>query len=236
MGVLLATSIGPEKEYCKDLLRTAMQLQGVTAAAVACDFNGPRWHIPAPAGIPAHMFDVDPPKLATIQGRCAYNRAALREYFLRGEWDYLYWHDCDMLPPTDIVPRLLELNTPVSAGLYVVRGSTEPIFPILNRGRRRRDNGQTHDMQLRIDERGLMNVAGYGMGCMLVSRKAIEMTPFRGPMAFDGSMSEDFAWCVDSGTGVVVDSNIPVWHVDSDGTGVLPRLGETDAITIEKRG
>lgn len=220
--VLLASSLARGKEYSAPLLlSTVRELQGVSDVIVTLD--GINWDIPI--GWHCQRL-VDDPALI-IHGRLARMRKGQRQLFLSGDWTHLYWHDSDMVPPVDIIPRLLALDVPVASGIYNRRGDKEVCLCVFSRfGVREGERpGDTVVDEIEMVD-GVASMAGAGMGCMLVQRDILERFGFREPSSYtmDGN-GEDVRWCRDlyeAGIPVTVDWKLPCWHVDDDGTGTRP--------------
>lgn len=217
--VLLATSLGPGKEYAHGMLATVLaSLCGYEEALLLLD------GVSAPEQLLGSAIAVSVPGPTvpmSIHGRLARMRSISRAFFLASDCTHLYWHDADMAPPLDIIPRLLAHELPIVNGFYLIRGRTET--PTVAMVTRQLDDGALVD---RIDVRdGMMSCVAYGHGCMLVDRLTMERTPYRDPQWYgqDGP-GEDVQWCIDADRPIWVDTTLPVWHVDEDGTGIRPGL------------
>lgn len=223
--VLLATSLGPGKEYAHKMLATVLaSLCGVSEALLILD------GIPFPRleTLPSSAVCVPVREAAglTLIGRIARVREISRQYFLKTDCTHLYWHDSDMAPPADIIPRLLAHEAPVANGFYAIRGC-DPENPWLPMMTRIWEDDGPHEVTVTMDQLvitdGIVRPIACGMGCMLVDRATMERTPFGPPESFvEGAYGEDIQWCLDSGESILIDTSIPVWHVDSDGSGVRP--------------
>jgi len=229
-SVLLCSSIGPGKEYSVPFLMAAIDaITGIDAAHVVMD------EVPHVSPFQAQRVDVvfkdfdDGGESTCIHGRLARNREYQRKYFLRGNWTHLYWHDGDMMPPADIIERLLAHDTYIASGAYLMRGRTNPVQPMITRlydpSQSIADDAATDTLKM-MD--GCVWPIGYGQGCMLVNRETLEMVPYRVPQAYtEFGYGEDLQWCLDAITvsgRPTVDMTIPVWHVDSDGNGIRPNV------------
>ncbi len=220
--VLVATSVGPGKEYAYPLLRQVLpSLEG--AGGTLLTFDGVA--SPDIDFGPIYTDRVYDDGSATCRhGRLARMRESQRRFFLASDFDYLYWHDADMAPPCDIIPRLLARQVPIAAGLYNVRGENGPLLTIA--GHDPRETGAQYGEYDEIDVvDGAAQVWATGMGCMLVDRATLARVPFRCPSYYTAEgFGEDVLWCLDSGVRPVVDMTLPCWHFDADGTGNRPRV------------
>lgn len=105
-----------------------------------------------------------------------YNKA--RDFVLRNDYDYLLTVESDMVIPPDALSKLLEVNTDVAYGLYCFKNtSTWSAWTELT---------MDHGRSIRKDPAAaraafgkVIEVAGLGMGCTLISRKVLEALPFR---------------------------------------------------------
>lgn len=133
-SVLLATSIGPGKERFLPLLRSVLLgIRGVDSALVMFDGVKPEGLLTAGPGGELIQKCIEPPEGVSIHGRLAHMREQSRQIFLAGSWTHIYFHDCDMVPPMDIIQQLGRHEAPVANGLYLMRGCKEPVFPMMTR-------------------------------------------------------------------------------------------------------
>lgn len=227
--VLLASSIGPGKECYLTLLHSVIrQLEGAADALVTLDGLSLGKHQREP-GIFYRALR-EPETELSIHGRLARMRESQRRFFLEGDWTHLYWHDSDMIPPFDIIPRLLAHGAPVASGLYNRRGDTDLCLCVFARfGMREGEElGDVATDEVELDARGCAVMAGAGTGCLLISREILERFPLRAPEWYPREgPGEDVRWCMDlneAGIGVLVDWTLPCWHVNEDGTATRPAL------------
>jgi hypothetical protein len=134
-SVLLATSFGPGKSYAVPLLAGVLprlfsfNANHLRGALVTFDGIDPVPVSDSAALTVQRLSAASAP--ACIHGRLARMRESQRRFFLsRPSYSHLYWHDSDMVPPEDIVARLLEINAPVASGIYNVRAATGVVLPI----------------------------------------------------------------------------------------------------------
>lgn len=216
--VLLATSLGPGKDYTRPFLGKAVkQLEGVADVHIVYDNVNPGEEIRECSARPAGAFQ------NVIQGempearycRLAVVRERARQYFLAGDWTHLYFHDADMICPADSIPRLLAHDLLFVSGLYSNRGSETPNLPV-----RWNANEIAHQFGSLIPEGDLLQCAAFGMGCMLIRRDALEAVGFTvsEEVAVHG---EDTRWLLDAekaiNTSLGLDTTLSCWHVGDDG-------------------
>ena len=141
------------------------------------------------------------------------------------KYDFIYWHDIDVVPPPDIILKLLKLwsqvvhyNVHVLSGTCYMRNVVQPrIIGYEMRG----------DVTPRVPNTG--EYLTVGLGCCLVDSLAMGV-PFK-RNANDGMyIGEDFVWCADvsrRGLGnVILDYTLPCWHCSEDGSANFPIVGE----------
>lgn len=219
--VLVATSLCAGKEYCLPFLPRVLQSLGGDCGYSYIALDGD--DAPFSPVLQSPWINIE--KLPTWDGpedrsaRLARMREATRQYFLAGDWTHLYWHDCDMIPPVDILPRLLAREgMRAQSGLYLLRGVEQPYAAC-------KVPGAPYLGWLPTPT--CFAVDGCGMGCMLVSRDLLEATPF----CYTGAMGEDYQWCADAKYPVWVDTRLSAWHVASCGMANRLTLGEiADAV------
>lgn len=235
--VLLATSFGPGKEYALSILAGVLpRLTGHSAnclGAVLTTFDAIPSVLVGDGALFTHERLTAQDLPASRSGRLARMREAQRHYFLRRRsMTHLYWHDSDMVPPDDIIERLLALDAPVASGIYNVRGAQGLLLPVAGSDPRLAAAPGGQEL-VELEAIGtLIRPYAVGMGCLLLRRDALESTPFRDPGWFrDEGMGEDVRWCLDWLEGAplgesrrpVVDLALACWHIDADGTGTRPQ-------------
>ncbi|HLV80735.1 MAG TPA: hypothetical protein VKT32_10650 [Chthonomonadaceae bacterium] len=250
---LVATSLAPSKAYSLAFLRDVLgSLQGADTFYVGLDGfampDGPE--MPAQA-----VLDPLPPLPPGSGGfyRFARVREAARQYFLKGDWTHLFFLDADIIPPVDIVPRLVSLATATGAeiatGLYCARGLSEPVIYVVtatgNMPAMEGSGGAVLAEQLggraplggyiageNTPSADQMQIMASGMGCMLISRAALEAVSFREAAYFErpDCNGEDIQFCLDVhekfGTPAVLDLSLVCWHVHVDGKAYRVKIGE----------
>ena len=219
--VLVATAIGPGKDYCAAFLpATLATLTGSAASWLGLD--GATLQVAVPtntdvAALPPWEGDPETFRFARI----ARMREAARRYCLAGEWTHLFFLDADVVPPTDTIPRLLAHGAPVACGIYFVRDHVPPLVAV---------DGVLAEMANagRLQSDLVWTAPAAAMGCMLIERSILERTPFRDRAAFilQPEPGEDYCWCYDAGRAVRVDARIRCWHVG--GSGRASRLTASD--------
>lgn len=222
--IMVATSIGPGKEYALPILRFALPRLMEDAHRLLVTHDGE----------PGDSFGGEVQRLPpadpawSLFGRCARMREAQRRYFLDSDCDYLYWHDCDMVTPERMIRTLYAQDAMVASGIYNVRGVEGLILPIL--GFRPAADGTVPEHYGEFCEMessdGIIEPYAVGMGCMMVRRDVLARIPFRCPEWYEGGMGEDVRWCLDSNIRPKVNLRLTCAHFDADGTVTRPSIEE----------
>ncbi len=226
--VMLGTSLCAGKAYCEAFLKQVVEgIEGVSHWFLACD------DYPVPGiwdwrSCVMGPFEPEPDPWSKMMQRITRVRETIRQEFLETDCTHLYFHDCDMAPPRGIVPALLKHKLPVVTGCYPVRDITVPLAPAyVDEVKQPHGNvvlmAETEAFR---ESKLLVEVRGFGMGCMLIDRRSLEETPFRTPEAIrKHSIGEDYAWCVDSGHMCKVDLEQRAWHIGESGFGTRVVFG-----------
>lgn len=213
--VLGVTAIGPGKEYVGTFLEhTFARIDGVDSWRVLLD------NVPCPVTAPPDNLVFQNAGEYTGPdnrfARIAWTRELLRQYFLTTDATHLLMLDSDVIPPADVVARLLAHETPISSAALLVRDCSLPQLTIewIDLGVALRDSTEFH-------------VSQSGMGCMLVDRATIARVSFREPSFYAAdSIGEDFQWCLDAGAPTLLDASLCCWHVSANGAGNRITIGE----------
>ncbi len=165
------------------------------------------------------------PYFPDVRERVVYSRNLLRERFLEGGYDYLFSLEQDIIPPKDIIEKLLSHKKDVVSAYY---GKTvklllqdnetgelkEAVIELAliwvkaDKERIRRANPQE------VLDKGLIEVGGYGIGCVLISREVMEKVKFE--YKKDKKAFDDMFFCEDvekAGYGLFLDSDIQAVHL-----------------------
>jgi len=131
-------------------------------------------------------------------------REQAAKHFLESDCDYLLFLDSDMVPPADMLIKLINHDKPIVSALAFRRvPNYEPcIFK---------------DDKFYLDyPKGLIEVAGVGMACTLIKREVLENMPQ--PWFFPTNNGEDLSFCkraTDAGYKIYCDTELICGHVGS---------------------
>lgn len=115
----------------------------------------------------------------------AFSANALRNYFLRHNYDWLLYVECDIFPPKDILERLLAHDKEIMSALFFT-GSKRMSYPMIA------DIHTFINDAPKITMKGYLegffhigewdapqNVLSAGLGCVLIYKDLIKTIPFR---------------------------------------------------------
>lgn len=123
----------------------------------------------------------------------AFSANELRKHFLKNDYDYLLYLECDIMPPVDILERLLSYGKQIISPLYFI-GDKSSSYPMCSD-----INFYLNQSPLIINKsyiQGFYDIGEYnqpqpltnsGLGCLLVYKDIIKEVPFR----YDNELSTD---------------------------------------------
>lgn len=206
-SVLVASSVGPGKEYAIPILDASIQQIGLPSLVV---MDGVKTEIRSTWSVRL----AGRPDRTRIQ-RISDVREMTRKYFLgasvnvaQGEWTHLFFLDADVIVPACTIEKLLKHKSPIATGIYPLRDFAHIYLPAMTTS----SSGKTIFGATHVT----LRAQAFGMGCMLIERSVLQSTKFRQGKDLE-RLGEDYGFCVDSGCEVVVDPTISCWHVHSSG-------------------
>ena len=158
----------------------------------------------------------DKPKEENRIDRIISGRNIIREYFLKSDYDYLFFLDTDVLIPKDTFQQLLKCETDIATGVYLCNQdirNKRMIAPVIYKIRGP-DTVQVATIKEMIPER-IFEIAVCGLGSALIKRKVLEKVPFR-QFTDLNEVQDDVAFCVDSrkaGFKIKVNTAVKCDHV-----------------------
>ncbi len=153
----------------------------------------------------------------TARDRIVSSRNILRQYALDNNYDYLLSLEQDVIPPNDVIEKLLSHNKKIVSGVYFnlmkLENSTEP-KPMLWRDY----NITTNRMIFLTDEEILkpqiLELSACGLGCLLIHKSVLEKIKFRYSVEKEGF---DDVWfshdCRALNFSIYVDTSIRCKHI-----------------------
>lgn len=149
-----------------------------------------------------------------------------REAFLAGPYEAMLIIESDLILPKDALKRLAALDMDVAYGCYMYRDGQvvnllERYYPWPEQANNPGESLSIRHMWNAAQKKGIIDVSGSGLGCVLVKRRVIEAIPFTYEMTHDGKQYMDFPWtCAvyDAGYRMMADTDVQCGHIDRDGT------------------
>lgn len=154
-----------------------------------------------------------------VKKRISESRNILREKFLEGEYDFLLSLEQDIIPPRDIINRLIRHNKDAITGIYfklygvnitsdgtkdgrmIKKGKT--ILPLIFKFSNEPNKMEIYKPE-EVEGERLLKIRACGLGCLLISRNVLEKVKFRSDLSLD--TFDDFLFCSD-----VVNNNFDIY-------------------------
>lgn len=181
--VLIVSPTSERKSYCTiDFVNNLRNLTYPEKDFCFCDNSfDPLFHISEFILRGIDCLYVHPQNKTNQQYICqSYN--ALRDYFLKGNWEYFCTIECDLFPPPDIIERLLAYQKPVvSARYFIGQGKHSHLLathiddtfsPNLNRNIFCEEGFHEYGTRETIS-------GNSGLGCCMIHRSVVTQIPFR---------------------------------------------------------
>jgi hypothetical protein len=107
-----------------------------------------------------------------------------RNYALKNEYDYMLHLESDIFPPKDVIERLMFRQKNIVGGLYYTDEGFYRMAMVMERIELSESNITSfhscyHGGEIRLFDGDIHQVAQLGLGCVLISKKAMERLPFR---------------------------------------------------------
>ena len=162
--------------------------------------------------------------------RCSYSESArdrivrsrniLRNIALNENYDYFLSLEQDVIPPSDIIERLLKHNKDIVSGVYFgkyIKGNQKRLVPMLWVAKKGDDSKINYvPVALNYINSGkLLKVNLSGIGCMLINRKVLENINFKYNPELKKQF-DDISFCIDAqnkGFEIFADTNIKCKHL-----------------------
>jgi len=157
----------------------------------------------------------------SARDRIVRSRNILREIVLKEDYDYFLSLEQDVIPPKDVIEKLLRHKKDVVSGVYFARikslkDKTVKLLPLLWAGKKGSYNPYTMadiDINL-IMEDNFIKVKYCGLGCLLISRKVLEKVKFRYDPKY--TTFDDLHFCQDvrdNGFEIYADTSVKCKHL-----------------------
>ena len=147
-------------------------------------------------------------------------RNDISEFALKHGYDYLFSVDSDIVLPQDALAKMLSHDKDMVTGMYIQR---IPGTHTLEVYRVTPGNGRGQIPYELLKDRGLVEVAGCGFGCVLTKRRVLEGVPqphfvYHEALNHNATLSEDVYFCMkatNTGYSIWCDTDIKCDHVGS---------------------
>jgi hypothetical protein len=151
--------------------------------------------------------------------RSEYAREALLQEFLKGEAEWVFIVDTDMILPPDALKRLLRWRKKMVTGLYFGRG--ERGYPVIFTPHQPLDEWPKIRYFEYPQDSGLIEVGATGHGCLLIHRSVIEAMkpPYSrlGPWKGEEVVGSDVRLCMkarkEAGVKIWCDTSLKCGHL-----------------------
>ena len=148
------------------------------------------------------------------------SRNILRDYVLKNNYDYFLSLEQDVIPPKDVIEKLLSHKKDVVSGIYFARNKLSTgehkYIPLVWMFGTKKDKLLVKRTLLykEIWEPQLLKVIICGMGCVLISRKVLQKIKFRyvkdKPACDDDWFGYD---CYEKGIEIYADNTVKCKHL-----------------------
>lgn len=166
------------------------------------------------------------PFLEKARDRIVACRNMLRQKVLDEGYDWFFSLEQDVIPPQDVLERLLFARKHVISGVYTkdynlvkdgkkVGHVVKPLLWMIHNG------AMTQLEMADLKPLRVQQVFATGLGCMLIHRSVLEKISFRWDPAFKGF--DDMFFCTDAyqkGIGVFTDTSIMCEHLEMSWEGI----------------
>jgi len=117
----------------------------------------------------------------------------LRDYFLKGDYDYFMCIESDVIVPKNIIQQLLKLNSPVASGWYDLRSG----IPCISLTGPRESKTVVCPPKSRLMKKSQLQVFMAGLGVCLIRRDVLKKIEFKVFREFDPFTFSEKMWYSD---------------------------------------
>lgn len=157
---------------------------------------------------------------------------ACRKYALNNRFEYIFHLETDVIPPFDVIERLMNYNLKVVAGCYDIRhGKDRQIMAQLDDEYDRsvrafRTVEMADELEPLLFDGTLQKVYHAGLGCILIKSDVLKLFPFR---VQKGTTLHSDTWfandCFERKIPIYLDTSIQCEHLNSTWLAVAGELG-----------
>lgn len=154
-----------------------------------------------------------------VKTKIAESRNVLRAITLEGGYDYFLSLEQDVIPPPDIIERMLAHKKDIITGVYCtyyeINGQMKLMPLIWQKENENSMRFMIQELKDALDGKpALHKVFACGLGCVMISRKALEKIKFKVPK--EKNTYDDIEFCKDAeaqGFEIFVDTGIICDHL-----------------------
>lgn len=159
----------------------------------------------------------------------------IRKYCIENDYEYVLFVESDLVPPADVIQRLLSYEKRIVGSVYWLTGKTlngtPAHIPCIFFTHVKEGVNVTHTRIIKPNElegflqTGLRLCHGMGLGCTLIERSIIEQFPFWTDERFDNKHSDVYLYMDlhNAHIPVYIDTDLIVPHFPSDWGQVIDR-------------
>lgn len=160
------------------------------------------------------------PKQKSIQNILAESHEVIRKYAIAHKYDYLLHLESDIIPPANVIERLMIHNLPIVSAMYMINfGSDSHLMAqkIEEFGDIRETITMKEGMDLMMVDGKLKPAFAVGLGCVLINKKELPKFQFRHEAG--KNLAPDSLWALDTDAlGIVkyIDTSVLCQHDNSE--------------------
>jgi cellulose synthase/poly-beta-1,6-N-acetylglucosamine synthase-like glycosyltransferase len=218
--VLIGTPHSDTKNYCiEDYIARVKSLSYPFYDVLVVDNSQSRknYKLLLRAGIKAIHVK---PKKHSIQTILAKSHEEIRKYALAHKYDYLLHLESDVIPPRDVIERLMIHNHPIVSAMYMINfGSDSHLMSqkIENFGEIRETINMKDGADLMMVDGKLKLTFACGLGCVLIHRETLKKFVFRSESGANLAPDSLFALDTDAlGIPKYIDTSVLCEHNNSE--------------------
>lgn len=123
-------------------------------------------------------------KTKSVIAKMCFSHNDCREFALKNDYDYMLHLESDVFPPADVIERLMFHRKNIVGGLYYIDEGINRKAMVMEKLELSKNNITTfpssyYGGEIRLFDGEIKRVAQIGLGCVLISKKALERIVFR---------------------------------------------------------
>lgn len=214
--VLVGTPHSDKKNYCiEDYISVIKSLTYKNIDVLIVDNSESRKNYKRfiKEGFKSHHIK---PKNHSIQHILAESHEYIRKYAVANNYDYLFHLESDLIPPPDVIERLMLHNLPIVSGMYMINfgGNSHLMAQNMEHfGQIRETTNLDNGSDLLLVDGNLKETFHAGLGCILIHKNILTKFQFRHIKGISMHPDSVFAFDIDSiGINKYIDTSILCEH------------------------